>query len=164
MCIRDRSERRLGELANSLDVATVTGSGTSYHILKEAGVQDTDLLIAVTTHDEINLLSCLIASKASGCHTIARVRDPEYVSEVGFIRDELGLSMVINPETVSYTHLMCIRDRAGTRHLDFLADRLAPRHRDFGILLQKRRVETESAQSVSLSIRTTLPIEQKAAK
>lgn len=94
----DMSERRLGELANTLDVATVTGSGTSYQILKEAGVKETDLLIAVTTHDEINLLSCLIASRASGCHTIARVRDPEYVSEIGFIRDELGLSMVINPE------------------------------------------------------------------
>lgn len=57
-------------------LATVKGSGTSYHVLREAGVQDTDLLIAVTTHDEINLLSCLIARKASGCHAIARVRDP----------------------------------------------------------------------------------------
>ena len=94
----DKSERRLDELSNMLDVATVPGNGTSYHVLKEAGVKDTDLLIAVTTHDEINLLSCLIASKASGCHTIARVRDPQYVSEIGFIRDELGLSMVVNPE------------------------------------------------------------------
>ena len=94
----DLSERRLTELTNTLDLTSVTGSGTSYHVLEEAGVRETDLLIAVTTHDEINLLSCLIASKAAGCHTIARVRDPEYVSEIGFIRDELGLSMVINPE------------------------------------------------------------------
>ena len=94
----DMSERRLGELSNTLDVAAVNGNGTSFHVLKEAGIKETDLLIAVTTHDEINLLSCLIASKASGCHTIARVRDPQYVSEIGFIRDELGLSMVINPE------------------------------------------------------------------
>ena len=94
----DLSERRLNELSNMYDLATVKGSGTSYHVLREAGVQDTDLLIAVTTHDEINLLSCLIARKASGCHAIARVRDPEYVSDLGFIRDELGISMVINPE------------------------------------------------------------------
>ena len=94
----DLSERRLEELSNTHDLATVKGSGTSYHVLREAGVQDTDLLIAVTTHDEINLLSCLIARKASGCHAIARVRDPEYVSDLGFIRDELGISMVINPE------------------------------------------------------------------
>ena len=72
----DLSERRLGELTDMLDVASVAGSGTSYHVLKEAGVKETDLLIAATTHDEINLLSCLIASRASGCHTIARVRDP----------------------------------------------------------------------------------------
>lgn len=94
----DLSERRLTELTNTLDLTSITGSGTSYHVLQEAGVKETDLLIAVTTHDEINLLSCLIASKAAGCHTIARVRDPEYVSEIGFIRDELGLSMIINPE------------------------------------------------------------------
>jgi len=61
-------------------------------------VQDTDLVIAVTTHDEINLLSCLIARKASDCHAIARVRDPQYVADLGFIRDELGISMAINPE------------------------------------------------------------------
>ena len=84
----DLSERRLDELSNTHDLATVKGSGTSYHVLREAGVQDTDLLIAVTTHDEINLLSCLIARKASGCHAIARVRDPEYVSDLGFIRDD----------------------------------------------------------------------------
>ena len=94
----DLSERRLEDLTTSLDVASVKGSGTSYHVLQSAGIEDCDLLIAVTAHDEINLLSCLIARKASGCHTIARVRDPEYVSEVGFIRDVLGLSMVINPE------------------------------------------------------------------
>ena len=61
-------------------------------------MQDTDLVIAVTAHDEINLLSCLTARKASGCHAIARVRDPQYVADLGFIRDELGISMAINPE------------------------------------------------------------------
>ena len=68
----DLSERRLDELSNTYDLATVKGSGTSYHVLREAGVQDTDLLIAVTTHDEINLLSCLIARKASGHCACAR--------------------------------------------------------------------------------------------
>ncbi|WNX84770.1 Trk system potassium transporter TrkA [Agathobaculum sp. NTUH-O15-33] len=94
----DLSAKRLDELTNSLDVSSVTGSGTNFRVLKEAGVKTADLLIAVTTQDEINLLACMIARKASGCHTIARVRNPEYASEVGFIRDELGLSMVINPE------------------------------------------------------------------
>ena len=94
----DLSERRLEELTNRLDLTAVVGSGTSYQVLLEAGVQDTDLVIAVTAHDEINLLSCLTARKASGCHAIARVRDPQYVADLGFIRDELGISMAINPE------------------------------------------------------------------
>ena len=94
----DLSERRLEKLTNRLDLTAVAGSGTSYQVLLEAGVQDTDLVIAVTTHDEINLLACLTARKASGCHAIARVRDPQYVADLGFIRDELGISMAINPE------------------------------------------------------------------
>lgn len=94
----DSSDRRLTALTNTFDVSSVTGSGTSYTVLREAGVEQADLVIAVTAHDEINLLACLIASKASGCHTIARVRDPEYATEMGFIRNELGLSMIINPE------------------------------------------------------------------
>ena len=53
----DLSERRLEKLTNRLDLTAVAGSGTSYQVLLEAGVQDTDLVIAVTTHDEINLLS-----------------------------------------------------------------------------------------------------------
>ena len=83
----DLSERRLEKLTNRLDLTAVAGSGTSYQVLLEAGVQDTDLVIAVTAHDEINLLSCLTARKASGCHAIARVRDPQYVADLGFIRD-----------------------------------------------------------------------------
>jgi len=95
----DLSEDRLSTLQTKLDVDSICGSGTSFRVLKGAGVANADLLIAVTTQDEINLLSCLIASKAGQhCHTIARVRDPEYVAQIGFIRDGLGLSMVINPE------------------------------------------------------------------
>ena len=55
-------------------------------------------MIAVTTLDELNLLCCLIARKAGGCNTIARVRNPIYNRDIGYIKEELGLSMVINPE------------------------------------------------------------------
>ena len=83
---------------DALDVIGYIGTGNSYKIQKEAGVEDADLLIAVTGHDEVNLLSCLIAKKAGNCRTIARVRNPEYVDEIGFIKEELGLSVAINPE------------------------------------------------------------------
>ncbi len=85
-------------LVNYYDVMGVTGNGTSYSVLAEADIEHTDVLIAVTHSDEVNLLCCVIARKAANCHTIARVRNPIYSQERAFIRKELGLSMIINPE------------------------------------------------------------------
>lgn len=80
------------------DVRGIIGNGASYNIQKEAGIEEADLLIAVSNADEVNLLCCLIAKKAGNCQTIARVRNPIYHNEVSHIKEELGLSMVINPE------------------------------------------------------------------
>lgn len=85
-------------ITNLADVRGIVGNGASYNIQKDAGIETADLLIAVTNADEINLLCCLIAKKAGGCQTIARVRNPIYHQEIRYIKKELGLSMVINPE------------------------------------------------------------------
>ncbi len=85
-------------VANAADVRGIIGNGASYNIQKEAGIEKADLLIAVTNADEVNLLCCLIAKKAGGCQTIARVRNPVYHQEIRHIKEELGLSLVINPE------------------------------------------------------------------
>jgi trk system potassium uptake protein TrkA len=85
-------------VVNNLDVMGIVGNGASYSIMKDAGIEQADLMIAVTNSDELNLLCCLIAKKAGNCHTIARVRNPVYKKEINFIKEELGLSMVINPE------------------------------------------------------------------
>ena len=84
-------------VVNNLDVMGIVGNGASYSIMKDAGIESADLMIAVTDSDELNLLCCLIAKKAGNCHTIARVRNPVYNKEINFIKEELGLSMVINP-------------------------------------------------------------------
>lgn len=94
----DMDNQRLQNLVNSYDVMGVIGNGVSFAVQKEAGVEQSHLLIAVTGSDEVNLLCCLIARKAGGCHTIARVRNPIYNMEIDYIKEELGLSMVINPE------------------------------------------------------------------
>ena len=86
------------EISNSFDAFGVVGNGAIYSTQKEAGIEEAHLLIAVTDSDELNLLCCLIAKKAGDCKTIARVRNPIYYKEIGFIKEELGLSMVINPE------------------------------------------------------------------
>lgn len=88
----------INNVYNNFDVMAIVGNGASYSIQKEAGIEEADLLIAVTGSDELNLLCCLIAKKAGDCNTIARVRNPVYSREIGFIKEELGLSMVINPE------------------------------------------------------------------
>lgn len=94
----DSKAERVQAAVDALDVIGYIGNGNSYKMQKEAGVEEADLVIAVTSQDEVNLLACLIAKKAGNCQTIARVRNPEYMDEIDYIREELGLSLSINPE------------------------------------------------------------------
>ena len=94
----DQVGERLEQSNKDLDVMVVEGDGSSHEIQKEAGVEEADLVIACTGADELNLLCCLIAKKLGAKHTIARVRNPMYVEELSLIKDDLGLSMSINPE------------------------------------------------------------------
>lgn len=94
----DESSQKLSSIPEDLDALRVLGNGASINTQMEAGVDEADILIAVTGSDELNLLCCLIAKKAGQCHTIARVRNPIYNKELGFIKEKLGISMIINPE------------------------------------------------------------------
>ncbi len=97
----DTKEDKVRSITEELDAMGVVGNGTSFQTLMEAGIKQADLLIAVTNSDEQNLLCCVIAKKAGNCKTIARVRNPIYTSELEFLRKELGLAMIINPEMAS---------------------------------------------------------------
>ncbi|MBP3700904.1 MAG: Trk system potassium transporter TrkA [Lachnospiraceae bacterium] len=99
----DNKASRLTNVTNAYDVMGVVGNGASYGIQMDAGIEEADLLIAVTNSDEVNLLCCLFAKKAGDCHTIARVRNPIYNHEVNYIQDELGMALVINPEYAAAT-------------------------------------------------------------
>ena len=94
----DMLPAKVNETAARYDVLGVIGNGATHLTQQEAGIKNADLLIAVTGSDELNLLCCLIAKKAGNCHTIARVRSPQYSSEAPYLKEELGLAMVINPE------------------------------------------------------------------
>ena len=94
----DINGARATDVAERYDVMQVAGNGATRAVLEEAGIKKADLLIAVTGSDERNLLCCLMAKKAGGCQTIARVRSPEYDADVRYLKEELGLAMVINPE------------------------------------------------------------------
>ena len=94
----DTSETVIRDIVRIYDVIGIVGNGTSHEILEEADIEHTDVLIAVTDMDEVNLLCCVIARQKHECHTIARVRNPVYSKERHFLRSELELSMTINPE------------------------------------------------------------------
>ena len=89
---------KINDLCENIDAMGIVGNGASINTLMEAGVDTADILIAVTASDELNLLCCLIAQKANHCQTIARVRNPIYEKEIGFIKERLGVTMIINPE------------------------------------------------------------------
>ena len=99
--IIDQDPEKVKAIANKYDIMGVIGNGATRTIQKEAGVDEADLLIAVTGTDEINLLSCLVAKHSSDCSTIARLKNPDYSIDAPYFKDELGLAMVINPERAS---------------------------------------------------------------
>lgn len=96
--IIDLNQKKVEEAEEEFDAMGIVGNGASHQVQVEAGVMDAELLIAVTGSDELNLLCCLIAKKTGKCQTIARVRNPIYSKEVNFIKRQMGLSAVINPE------------------------------------------------------------------
>ena len=96
--IIDDNPQLVENIINVYDVMGVCGNGASYEVQKEAEVDKADLLIATASSDELNILTCLVAKKLGVNHTIARIRNPEYEKQLRFMREELGLSMAINPE------------------------------------------------------------------
>ena len=94
----DQNATKVEEVVNQYDVIGVVGNGGSYDILMEAGAEDANLIICVTASDELNILAGLVAKKMGTRHTIARVRNPDYSSQRDFMRNQLGFSMIVNPE------------------------------------------------------------------
>lgn len=102
----DSSASVIEEIGNIYDIMCVCGNGTDYETLAEAGADKAELFVAVTGSDEFNMLSCCLAERMGASHTIARIRNPEYNDKsLGFIRQQLGLSVSINPEWMAAKEL-----------------------------------------------------------
>lgn len=96
--IVDKNAELVNRITTTYDILGVVGNGSSYSTLVEAGVEDADLIIAVTDSDELNLLCCTLARRFNNTSAIARVRTPDYSEELPYLRDKLGISIIINPE------------------------------------------------------------------
>ncbi len=94
----DTDAKKVDSALGLHDIGGVVGSATDFRVLLEANISEADLLIAFTGNDEINLMACLLSKKLGAKSTIARARNPEYREGIYIVRDDLGLSMCINPE------------------------------------------------------------------
>ena len=114
----DIDRNAVQNLSNSLDVMGIEGNGASYEVLAEAGAEKADLVIAAAALDEVNLYTCLMAKAAGATHTIARVRNPEYTTDIQRIKDTLGLSMFINPELTAAKEMSRLLRFSGALEID----------------------------------------------
>lgn len=96
----DSNEKKLKYAVDRLDIACVTGDAADARVQRDADVPHADLVIACTSADECNMLSCLIARRLGAKHTIARVRNPIYFNQIGLLKEDLHLSMAVNPEHI----------------------------------------------------------------
>ena len=94
----DTNNEKLTSAVDTYDVMGVCGNGATCETLEIAGASKAKLIIAATASDEMNILCCLIANRMGNENTIARVRNPDYASQMHFLRNELGINMIVNPE------------------------------------------------------------------
>ncbi|WP_027701214.1 Trk system potassium transporter TrkA [Metaclostridioides mangenotii] len=94
----DHKSAKLKNSMNELDVIGIEGDGASHEVLIEAGIDTANLAIACTSSDSMNMMCCLLAKKLGAEKTIARVRNPVYYKQMYLIKDDLRLSMAVNPE------------------------------------------------------------------
>lgn len=118
----DTNKARVESIGEAYDVMSLQGNGSSITTLSEAGVAEADVFIAVTGSDELNLLCCMFAKKAGHCHAIARVRNPSYSHELDFIKKQIGISAIINPEMAAAREISHLLRFPGASKIDTFAD------------------------------------------
>jgi len=96
--IIDKRDDIRQDLDSNLDIMTIVGNGANVRILEQAGIRESDMLIAVTRIDEVNMIACMTAKQFNVTKTIARIRNTEYMYSNSLSKEKLGIDFVINPE------------------------------------------------------------------
>ncbi len=117
--IIDTDEDVINDTLQDIDVIGVIGNGAVSKTLLDAGVEECDMLIALTGSDELNIIACLLAKKLGAKSTIARVRNPEYSNDLRIIKDSLGLTMAVNPEREAAAEIQRILKFPTARNVTF---------------------------------------------
>ncbi len=103
--IIDKSEKRVQQMINMTDITGFSGNAALYDVQMEADVASSDIFIAVTPDDEVNIIAAITASKLGAGHIVARVRSPEYSRQMEFLKDSMGITLMINPEFETATEI-----------------------------------------------------------
>ena len=106
----DNNINLIEQVIDQYDVMGLVGNGASYDVQKNAGVDKNSIVIAATSSDETNILSCLVAKKLGSKSTIARVRSYEYMNQLKLLQNDLGITMTLNPEFETSKEIMKIID------------------------------------------------------
>ena len=101
----DENFSRVKDLINNIDINYISGNALDVKVLSEAGIDTADLLISVMDQDEKNVICSLLGKKLGVKQTIARVRNPEYNGAINILKEELGLSLALNPEYLTAQHI-----------------------------------------------------------
>lgn len=123
--IIDTDKKKVSAAIDKFDILGVTGNGINADVLSEAGIENTDLFIATANEDAFNLLSCVIAKRLGAKHTVARVRNPEYSDTLDFLKEQFGISLIINPEKEAAREIARILRFPGAISAEHFADNKA---------------------------------------
>lgn len=104
-----------------LDVQVIHGSGSSISILERAGIRNTDMFLAVTQYDELNMIACMLAKQYGVKTTVARVRNTEYL-EIKNLNQQMGIDLIINPERVTAEEIARTVKYPHALHVDYYAE------------------------------------------
>ncbi len=117
----DGDREKVEGLIEKYDVSGVVGNGACMDIQREANVKDADLVIVLTNSDELNIVACLVAKKVGAKNTVARVRNPDYARQITDMKEELGISMIVNPEKDTATEIFNLINLASVRQVEYFA-------------------------------------------
>ncbi|MCG9968232.1 Trk system potassium transporter TrkA [Pelotomaculum terephthalicicum JT] len=119
----DKDESKLSKIyENNLDVIAMKGNGSSARILKSPEVAGSDLLVAVTNSDEINMIACMMAKKMDIPRTVARIRDPDHARDLIVSKEDMGLDLVVNPEYAAAMEISRLLTVALPVHTELFGD------------------------------------------
>lgn len=119
--IIDQNKDKVEASIEKYDIFGVVGNGACLDIQEEANVKNADMMIALTDSDEINILACLVAKRLGAQNTVARVRNPEYRKQIIDMKEELGISMILNPEKETANELFSLISLPSVAHVERFA-------------------------------------------